>query len=97
VFRRTDLEGSPEVPVDLDHVRNTDLGTTLGEGDVEVRTVEHLLAAVGRAHLDNVIFEMSGPEVPIMDGSFAPFLEASGRPGSRSRTPRPGLGGLTAR
>jgi UDP-3-O-[3-hydroxymyristoyl] N-acetylglucosamine deacetylase / 3-hydroxyacyl-[acyl-carrier-protein] dehydratase len=76
VFRRTDLEGSPEVPVDLDHVRNTDLGTTLGEGDVEVRTVEHLLAAVGAAHLDNVIFELSGPEVPIMDGSFAPFVEA---------------------
>jgi UDP-3-O-[3-hydroxymyristoyl] N-acetylglucosamine deacetylase / 3-hydroxyacyl-[acyl-carrier-protein] dehydratase len=75
-FRRTDLEGSPEVPVSLDNIRGTELGTTLGEGEAEVKTVEHLLAAVGAVGLDNAVIEIHGPEVPIMDGSFRPFLDA---------------------
>jgi UDP-3-O-[3-hydroxymyristoyl] N-acetylglucosamine deacetylase / 3-hydroxyacyl-[acyl-carrier-protein] dehydratase len=75
-FRRTDLDGAPEVKLSLDNVRDTELGTTLGDGAAEVRTVEHLLAAVGAMGLDNAVIEMSGPEVPIMDGSFRPFLEA---------------------
>jgi UDP-3-O-[3-hydroxymyristoyl] N-acetylglucosamine deacetylase / 3-hydroxyacyl-[acyl-carrier-protein] dehydratase len=75
-FRRTDLDGSPEVAVSLDNIRGTELGTTLGDGEAEVKTVEHLLAAVGAAGLDNAVIEIEGPEVPIMDGSFRPFLEA---------------------
>jgi UDP-3-O-[3-hydroxymyristoyl] N-acetylglucosamine deacetylase / 3-hydroxyacyl-[acyl-carrier-protein] dehydratase len=81
-FRRTDLDGSPEVPADLDHVAATELGTTLGAGEVRVHTVEHVLAAVVALGLDNLSIELNGPEVPIMDGSFGPFfaaLEAAGR------------------
>jgi UDP-3-O-[3-hydroxymyristoyl] N-acetylglucosamine deacetylase / 3-hydroxyacyl-[acyl-carrier-protein] dehydratase len=75
VFRRTDLEGAPEVPANLDHVAATDRNTTLAAGDVRVATVEHLLAAVAACELDNLVIEISGPEVPIGDGSFAPFFE----------------------
>jgi UDP-3-O-[3-hydroxymyristoyl] N-acetylglucosamine deacetylase/3-hydroxyacyl-[acyl-carrier-protein] dehydratase len=75
-FVRTDLAGQPVIPAALEHVRETDLGTTLAVGEAEARTVEHVLAAVGALGVDNVIIEMSGPEVPIMDGSFRPFLDA---------------------
>jgi UDP-3-O-[3-hydroxymyristoyl] N-acetylglucosamine deacetylase / 3-hydroxyacyl-[acyl-carrier-protein] dehydratase len=80
-FRRTDLDGSPEIEVTLDNITGTDLGTTLGAGDAEVRTVEHLLAAAGAIGLDNAVIEIDGPEVPIMDGSFRSFLDALGAAG----------------
>jgi UDP-3-O-[3-hydroxymyristoyl] N-acetylglucosamine deacetylase/3-hydroxyacyl-[acyl-carrier-protein] dehydratase len=75
-FRRMDLDGQPEIPATLDHVGNTELGTTLTADGAEARTVEHVLAAVAALRVDNVLIEMSGPEVPILDGSFRPFLDA---------------------
>jgi UDP-3-O-[3-hydroxymyristoyl] N-acetylglucosamine deacetylase/3-hydroxyacyl-[acyl-carrier-protein] dehydratase len=75
-FRRVDLEGHPEVPANLDHVVGTDLGTSLGTGDVTVLTVEHVMAALAAARIDNVILELSGPEPPILDGSFQGYLDA---------------------
>jgi UDP-3-O-[3-hydroxymyristoyl] N-acetylglucosamine deacetylase/3-hydroxyacyl-[acyl-carrier-protein] dehydratase len=75
-FRRTDLDGTPEIPVDLDHVAGTELGTSLGEGEVRVQTVEHVMAALAARGVDNAILELSGPEPPILDGSFALYLEA---------------------
>jgi UDP-3-O-[3-hydroxymyristoyl] N-acetylglucosamine deacetylase/3-hydroxyacyl-[acyl-carrier-protein] dehydratase len=75
-FRRADLPGAPEIPADLEHVAATDRETKLAAGDAEAHTVEHVLAAVHSLRLDNLIIELSGPEVPIMDGSFLPFLEA---------------------
>jgi UDP-3-O-[3-hydroxymyristoyl] N-acetylglucosamine deacetylase / 3-hydroxyacyl-[acyl-carrier-protein] dehydratase len=75
-FRRTDLEGLPEVRVTLENVRDTTLGTTLGDGPAEVRTVEHLMGGVGALGIDNLVVEVAGPEIPIMDGSFRPFMEA---------------------
>ena len=77
-FRRMDLEGAPEIPVDLDHVTGTELGTRLGEGDASVMTVEHVMAALAARKIDNVILELSGPEPPLLDGSFQPYLEALG-------------------
>ena len=74
-FRRTDLEGSPEIPVDLDHVCCIDLGTSLGEGEVQVMTVEHVMAALSARGIDNVVLELSGPEPPILDGSFREYLK----------------------
>jgi UDP-3-O-[3-hydroxymyristoyl] N-acetylglucosamine deacetylase/3-hydroxyacyl-[acyl-carrier-protein] dehydratase len=74
-FRRADLEGTPEIPVDLDHVCGTDLGTSLGEGDTRVMTVEHVMAALSARGVDNVILELSGPEPPILDGSFKGYLD----------------------
>lgn len=60
-FRRTDLDGQPEIPASLDAVQGTELGTTLAVDGVEARTVEHVLAAVGALRIDNVIMEISGP------------------------------------
>jgi UDP-3-O-[3-hydroxymyristoyl] N-acetylglucosamine deacetylase/3-hydroxyacyl-[acyl-carrier-protein] dehydratase len=74
-FRRTDLPGAPELPAALDHVVSTDRGTSLGEDDVEVHTVEHVLAALSALGIDNVTIEIDGPEVPAGDGSFRPYFE----------------------
>ncbi len=75
-FRRADLEGAPEIPATLDHVVRTDLGTTLGCGKTEVLTVEHVMAALASLPIDNVVVEVTGPEVPIRDGSFVDFVAA---------------------
>jgi UDP-3-O-[3-hydroxymyristoyl] N-acetylglucosamine deacetylase/3-hydroxyacyl-[acyl-carrier-protein] dehydratase len=75
-FRRVDLAGAPEVPAELSHVAGTDLGTSIGSGDVKVLTVEHVLAALAGAGVDNVTVDLSGPEPPIRDGSFRDYLEA---------------------
>jgi UDP-3-O-[3-hydroxymyristoyl] N-acetylglucosamine deacetylase / 3-hydroxyacyl-[acyl-carrier-protein] dehydratase len=74
-FRRTDLAGATDVPADLQHVAATDRNTTLAAGETRVATVEHVLAAVAACELDNLIIEVHGPEVPIADGSFAPYFE----------------------
>lgn len=76
VFRRTDLDGAPEIPADLDHVIDTDLGTSLGAGEAKAFTVEHLLAAVSALGVDNLVVELEGPEIPIRDGSFADYVAA---------------------
>jgi len=75
-FRRTDLPGSPEIPARLSHVRGTDLSTTLGAGEATVMTVEHVLAALSAMEIDNATVDVSGPEVPILDGSFEPYASA---------------------
>lgn len=74
-FRRVDLDGRPEIEARLERVVSTDRGTTLGVDDVRVHTVEHLLAAVGALQLDNLVIEVDGAEVPIVDGSFKPFFD----------------------
>lgn len=74
-FRRTDLADQPEIPVNLAHVVSTDRGTTLANGEARVHTIEHLLAAVVAHQIDNLIIEVDGPEIPIIDGSFKPFFD----------------------
>jgi UDP-3-O-[3-hydroxymyristoyl] N-acetylglucosamine deacetylase/3-hydroxyacyl-[acyl-carrier-protein] dehydratase len=74
-FCRVDMAERPEVAARLEAVASTDRGTTLRGGDVQVHTVEHLLAAVGALCLDNLLIEVDGPEVPIGDGSFQPYFE----------------------
>jgi len=76
VFQRTDLPDQPRIHAQLENVVSTDRGTTIGNGSATVATVEHLLAAVGALQLDNLLIEIGGPEVPIMDGSFQPFFQA---------------------
>jgi len=76
VFVRTDLEGRPSVTADVEFVVGTDLGTSLGDGDARVLTVEHVMAAVAAHRIDNLVVELDGPEVPIRDGSFADYYEA---------------------
>jgi UDP-3-O-[3-hydroxymyristoyl] N-acetylglucosamine deacetylase / 3-hydroxyacyl-[acyl-carrier-protein] dehydratase len=76
VFRRMDLPGSPRIPARLSEVQSTERRTMLGSGDTTVQTVEHLLAAAAALELDDLMVEIDGPEPPIGDGSFSPYLEA---------------------
>ena len=76
VFRRVDLPGKPEIPATLDHVVDTELGTSIGRGEARIATVEHLMAALGASRISNVRLDVSGPEIPIRDGSFLDFLDA---------------------
>ena len=74
LFRRVDLPVPVEIEARAEHVGETQLGTTLVKGDVRVSTVEHLLSAFAGLGIDNAIVEVSGAEVPIMDGSAGPFV-----------------------
>jgi UDP-3-O-[3-hydroxymyristoyl] N-acetylglucosamine deacetylase len=73
VFVRTDLDGA-EIPAIPSSVRSIYRATTLGRGTASVATVEHLLAALYALEVDNVRVELDGPEVPVLDGSAAPFV-----------------------
>ena len=84
-FRRTDLSGAPDVPATLDSVAATDRNTTLAVGDARVATVEHLLAAVTACEIDNLVIEIDAGEVPIGDGSFAPFFDVLRKAGLRQQ------------
>jgi UDP-3-O-[3-hydroxymyristoyl] N-acetylglucosamine deacetylase/3-hydroxyacyl-[acyl-carrier-protein] dehydratase len=74
-FQRVDLPNTPIIKADCDLVTDTSRGTTLQVGDAKVSTVEHILAALVGSGVDNVLIEVNGPEIPIMDGSSAPFIE----------------------
>ncbi len=78
-FLRTDIENAPEIPalvdyVVQDHELDSLRGTTLKKDDVEVHTVEHVLAALAGLEIDNVLIELEGNEPPIGDGSAMPFV-----------------------
>lgn len=75
-FQRIDLEGAPVIDADVDNVTDTSRGTTLSQNGASVSTVEHVLAALVGLEIDNVLMELDGPEVPIMDGSSIQFIEA---------------------
>ena len=83
VFHRTDLPADGGVAARWDRVTDTTLCTTIGDGaGIKVATIEHLMAALAGCGIDNVVVELDGPEVPIMDGSSAPFvflLDCAGR------------------
>lgn len=74
-FQRIDLPEQPIVKADVDYVVDTARGTTLEHNGARVSTVEHLLAALVGMGVDNVLIELDGPEIPIMDGSSQPFIE----------------------
>jgi len=74
VFVRTDLSPVVEIKASNEAVVDTRLATTIGIGDAKISTVEHVLAALSGLGIDNVYIEVSGPEMPIMDGSAATFV-----------------------
>ncbi len=74
VFRRRLPSGFVDIPAHADHVVDTRMCTTLGRDGVTLSTVEHLLSALAGLGIDNALIEVDGPEVPIMDGSSAPFV-----------------------
>ena len=74
-FKRTDLAEAPVINVDVNRVVSTDRSTTIGSGEATVSTVEHLLSAVAGLRIDNILVEIDGPEIPILDGSASPFVQ----------------------
>src|SRR5713101_4426828 len=79
VFRRTDLPGRPEVRARLTEVQAVERRTVIGRGETTIHTIEHLLAAVAAHEIDDLTIELSGPELPILDGSVQPYYEALAR------------------
>ena len=75
VFRRGDRSGAPSIPARLAAVRDVRRGVTLGDA-APVRTVEHLLAALAGLGVTNVLVEVTGEELPALDGSAAPYYAA---------------------
>ncbi len=73
VFRRMDLPGTPDVPARAERVGDTRLASTIERDGVKVHTVEHLMSALAGLGVDNAYVDIDGPELPIMDGSAAPF------------------------
>ena len=74
VFRRRDLSGI-EIAAHWRNIVDSTLCTTLGnDAGVKIATIEHLMAAFAGLKIDNAIVELDGPEVPVMDGSAAPFV-----------------------
>lgn len=84
-FKRTDLDESREIPADADLVSNTDRGTTITLDGASVSTVEHALAAAAGLEIDNLLIEVNGPEVPIMDGSAKHFIDILIKAGIKSQ------------
>lgn len=85
VFVRTDTLRPVSIPALTEYVVDTSLATTLGKDGVKVSTVEHLMSALAGMGLDNVRVELDGPEVPIMDGSAAPFSSLISEAGVREQ------------
>lgn len=74
-FQRIDLEGQPIIPASVHSVVSTLRGTTIKSGDAGVSTIEHALSAIAGSSIDNLLIEIDGPELPILDGSAAPFIQ----------------------
>lgn len=74
-IQRTDMEGRPIIPALAENVHETMRGTVLCEGDARVSTVEHGMAALYAAGIDNCLIEVNGPEFPILDGSARYYAE----------------------
>lgn len=74
-FQRTDLENQPIIDADADLVVDTSRGTTLEKNGARVHTTEHVLAALVGSGIDNCLIQVTGPEMPIMDGSSIKFME----------------------
>ncbi len=84
VFKRVDLEGQPEIEAVAENVVDTMRGTVVAQrmnADIRVSTIEHALAALYSAGIDNCLIEVNAPELPILDGSaiqYVEFIEAAG-------------------
>ncbi len=74
-FQRIDLEGHPFIDADVDNVIGVDRGTTISQNDAKISTVEHLLAAITGLQIDNLLIQIDGEEIPILDGSSKEFIK----------------------
>lgn len=74
-FKRVDMNNSPEILADIDHVIDISRGTTIAVGEAQVKTVEHVLAAIMGCEIDNIVVELTTNEPPVIDGSAKPFVD----------------------
>lgn len=74
-FKRVDVEGEPIIDALAENVIETTRGTVIGHGDVKISTIEHAMAALYAAGIDNVLISIDGPEMPILDGSAIEYCE----------------------
>lgn len=74
-FQRIDLEGEPVIDALAENVVETTRGTVIGRGDMKISTIEHSMAALYAAGIDNVLIKIDGPEMPILDGSAKEYCE----------------------
>lgn len=74
-FQRMDLEGQPIINADCDLVVGTERGTTLEQNGARVYTTEHVLAALYGCQVDNALIQVTGPEIPILDGSSKLYVD----------------------
>jgi len=84
-FRRMDICDHPTIIAHYHHVVDTFLATSIGFDGVMVSTIEHLMAAFSGSAVDNVLVEVDGPEIPIFDGSAAPYLDLLREAGLREQ------------
>lgn len=80
-IKRIDLEDQPIIDALAENVGNTQRGTVLVKGDVQISTIEHAMAALYALGIDNCLIEVNGPEFPILDGSAIQYVEAINRVG----------------
>ena len=74
-FVRVDLEGKPQIVTEISRVIKASRETSIGEGEIKVQSVEHVLAALAGLDIDNLIIETNGDELPAADGSALPFVQ----------------------
>jgi UDP-3-O-[3-hydroxymyristoyl] N-acetylglucosamine deacetylase len=75
IFERKEGNITQRIKACAQNVVDTRMATVIGDGQLRVSTIEHLMAALVACHIDNLIIQIDGPEVPIMDGSAAPFID----------------------
>ena len=75
-FVRSDIDPNEKIPALANFVTQTERGTTISKGKSEVKTIEHLLAALVGCEINNCLIDVDGPEIPIMDGSSKVFSDA---------------------
>ncbi len=84
-FVRTDKSEKVEILADIENVVEVSFGTTIGRNGIKVHTIEHLMAALAGMRIDNCRVDVSGQEVPVMDGSALPFVELIKEAGIREQ------------
>ncbi|MBU4310939.1 UDP-3-O-acyl-N-acetylglucosamine deacetylase, partial [bacterium] len=74
-FVRVDLEGKPQIAAEVSKVIKASRETSIGEGEVKVQSIEHILAALAGLRIDNLEIEIDSDELPAADGSTLPFVQ----------------------
>ena len=85
-IKRIDMEGQPTIDVLAEFVGNTQRGTVLSNGDIQISTIEHAMAALAAYGIDNCLIEVDAPEFPILDGSAIAYVEEIERVGVVEQT-----------